>query len=449
MRALIVGGGLVGSTLAARLTQDGHDVVLIEQSSSQISQLSERLDVQVIQGNGGSVADLRRAGITDCDALFACTSSDETNMVVAFVGSAIFGVPRVVARLREPHSENTFESLVETFSGDQVSVNPDRAAVEKILSLLPVPGAVDVSPFLDGRLLIAGFLIKPTSDFAGLLLSHLRLLFPHTPVLVVAMRRGERWWVPRGDDEIQAGDLVYFALDQVEMANVLALLGNQPSREHRVLVAGATRIGMLLAQRLEEQGVPVTLLDHRPAACAAAAGMLQQALVVEGSATSQELLVEEGVDHTLAFVACSEDHQANLVSCLLARRAGAAHTFALVDDRALAPLVGELGIDAVISPRLLTVGLVLQFVRRGSIRAAAALLEAHVEVVEVDLERGSPLLQGALRDLDLPRGVLVAAVGHAGTVTVPQGDARLPEGGRAVLVSSAEHARNLDAFLGG
>lgn len=439
---------MVGSTLAGRIAKDGHDVVLIEQSASRVQRLSEQLDVQVLPGNGGNVETLQRAGIAGCQSLFACTASDDTNMVVSFVASAIFGVPRVVARLREPESESTFQALVETFSGDQVSVNPERAAVEKILSLLPVPGAMDVSPFLDGRLLIAGFRIRPDSDFAGLLLSHFRLLFPHTPVLVVAIRRGDRWWVPHGDDEIRAGDLVYFALDRSEMGNVLELLGNRHSPERRVFVAGASRIGLLLAQRLESQGVPVTLLDHRPETCVTAAELLNQTMVVEGSPTNQDLLVEEGADHSAAFIACTENHQSNLVSCLLARRLGAAHTFALVDDSALAPLVGDLGIDAVISPRLLTVGLALQFFRSGRIRAAAALLEDHVEVVEVDLDPGSPLTQATLRDLPLPRGVLVAAVGHNGAVMLPRGEAQLPVGGRAVLVSSSDHARDLDAFLG-
>ena len=439
----------MGSTLAARLARDGHDVVLIEQSATRVGRLSEQLDAQVLSGNGASVETLRRAGIADCQTLFACTASDETNMVVSFVASAIFGVPQVVARLREPDSEHTFQTLVDTFSGDQVSVNPERAAVEKVLSLLPVPGAMDVSPFLDGRLLIAGFRVAPDSDFAGLLISHLRLLFPHTPVLVVAIRRGDHWRVPHGEDEIQAGDLVYFALDRDEMHNVLSLLGNRPTQERRVIVAGASRIGLLLAQRLEDQGVPVTLLDHRPDACISAAEALRHAMVVEGSPTDQQLLEEEGTDHTAAFVACTENHQSNLVSCLLARRLGAAHTFALVDDPALAPMVGELGIDAVISPRLLTVGLALQFFRRGRIRAAAALLEDHVEVVEVDLEAASPLTRGPLRELALPRGVLVAAVGYNGALLLPRGDAQLPVGGRAVLVSSSEHARDLDAFLGG
>ncbi len=447
MDAVVVGGGLVGSTLAERLSQDGHSVTVVEQSASQLRSLSDHLDVATVHGSGSSVDALRRAGIESCDVLFACTSSDEVNMVVALMGAAIFKVPRVVARLRAPEAEASFQVIADKLPGEHVSLNPELAAVEKILSLLPVPGAVDVSPFLDGRLLIAGFPIRQGSDFGGLLLSHMRLLFAEAPVMVVAIRRGSVWIVPHGDDEIRVGDLVYFALDRAEMTNVLALLGARPTTDRRVLIAGATRIGVAVAQRLEAKGTVVTLVEADEAACREAAATLQRAMVVQGSPTDRALLEEEGTPHAAAFIACTDDHQVNVVASLLARRLGAAHTFALVDDPALSGLVGELGIDAVISPRLLTVGLAAQFVRRGRVRAAAALLEDHVEVVEAEITAGGRLTRGMLRDLALPRGVLVPAILRDGGLLVPRGDDRLQAGDRAVLAITAERAVELDAVL--
>ncbi len=447
MRVIVVGGGLVGSTLAAKLSGDGHDVVLVEQSRELITDLNEQLDVQTICGNGSTIPVLMQAGIEDADLVLATTDSDAANMVVALVGSVIFKVPMVAARLRDPGHEEGFRRIAREPGGERVAINPDMAAVDKILSLLPVPGAVDVVSFFDGNLLVAGFHIRPRSEFAGLMLSHLRLLFPATPMLVVAIRRDGHWRVPYGDDEIRAGDLVYFAMDPAELDNVLTLLGLHRGAERRVMIAGATRIGISLAKRLEEDGVPVTLIDERREACNDAAGVLADTLVIHGSPTNRELLREEGADRVAGFVACTDYHEENVVACLLAGKMGSAHTFALVDNAALSSLVGELGIDAIISPRLLSVSLALHFARKGRITAVAALLEDSVEVFEVEAAEGSRLVRSPLSGLGLPRGILVVAVRRGERIFIPSGSDRIEAGDQVVVAASAEVASRLDAVL--
>ena len=449
MKAIVVGGGLVGSTLAEKLARDGNDVIVVEQNRELIADLNERLDIQTIHGNGATIPVLMQAGIENADLLLATTNSDEANMVVALVGSVIFKVPRVAARLRDPEHEEGFRRIAREPGGDRVAINPDMAAVDKILSLMPVPGAVDVVSFFDGKLLVAGFHIKPGSEFAGLLLSHLRLLFPATPVLVVAIRRDGRWRVPYGDDEIRAGDLVYFAVDPAELDNVLVLLGVRRGAERRVMVAGATRIGVNLSRRLEEDGVPVTLIDERREACEKAAATLDDTLVIHGSPTDRELLREEGAERVEGFVACTDGHEENVVACLLAGRMGAAHTFALVDNAALSGLVGDLGIDAVISPRLLSVSLALQFARKGRIKAVAALLEDSVEVFEVEAAEGSRLVRSPLSELGLPRGMLLVAVQRDDRIFIPGGEDRIEPGDQVIVAATSETAPRLDDFIGG
>ena len=447
MQVIVVGGGLVGSTLAEKLAGDGHDVVLVEQNRELIADLNERLDVQTIHGNGATIPVLMKAGIENADLLLATTNSDEANMVVALVGSVIFKVPRVAARLRDPGHEEGFRRIAREPGGERVAINPDMAAVDKILSLMPVPGAVDVASFFDGKLLVAGFHIKPGSEFAGLMLSHLRLLFPATPVLVVAIRRDGRWRVPYGEDEIRADDLVYFAMDPTELNNMLVLLGVRRGAERRVMVAGATRIGVNLSRRLEEDGVPVTLIDERREACEKAAAALEDTLVIHGSPTDRELLREEGADRVEGFVACTDGHEENVVACLLAGRMGAAHTFALVDNAALSSLVGDLGIDAIISPRLLSVSLALQFARKGRIKSVAALLEDSVEVFEVEAAEGSRLVRSPLSKLGLPRGILLVAVHRDDRIFIPGGDDRIEPGDQVIVAAAAEMASRLDDVL--
>ena len=170
-------------------------------------------------------------------------------------------------------------------------------------------------------------------------------------------------------------------------------------------------------------------------------------MVIHGSPTDRERLVEEGAERVDDFVACTDDHEENVVACLLARRLGAAHTFALVDNAALAGLIGEVGIDAVISPRLLSVSLALQFARKGRVKAVAALLDDAVEVFEVEAGPGCRLIQQPLAKLGLPRGVLVAALRRGDRILVPTGADRIWENDSVLLITTTKAAAKLDDFL--
>lgn len=449
MNVIIVGGGLVGSTLAAKLARDGVDVTLIERDPAKVRDLSEHLDVHVIEGNGAGAPVLRRAGIDGAHLLVATTDSGEVNMVVALLGASLFRVPRVVARLRDPELAEGFALINRQRPDDYVQVDPDAAAVDRILNLLEVPGAVDMVRFLGGRVLLAGFRMPSSSDFVGLTLSHVRLMFPAASALVAVIQRGEEWIIPDGRAEIRAGDLVYFAMARDQLDNVLSLIETRPERGDKVMIAGASRIGLELARRLEKGAGSVVLVEESKEKARAAEAILQRTLVICGVVTDREVLEEEDIGRVSTFIAVTEDHEINLVAGLLAKRLGAQRAFAMVDNPALANLIGEIGIDAVISPRLLAVGLMLQHIRRGRIRSAAALLEDKVEVIEAEALRGSRLTSAKLIDLGLPRGVVIAALARGEQLLMPRGEDRIEPGDEVLIVTTSARARSLDTFLTG
>lgn len=447
MTIVIVGGGLVGSTLAAKLAQDGHDVVLVEASAEQVHELESSLDVQLVRGNGATAPVLRRAGIQRADLVVATTDSDEVNMTVGLLATELFRVPRVVVRLRDEGHAEGFALIGEHDPGKHVRVNPEAAAVDRIFALLEVPGAVDVVSFLNDQVILAGFRIGASSDFTGLSLSHMRLLFPATPTVVTAIQRDEEWIIPSGAEEIKAGDLVYFSIAREEVRDVVALIGPTLVEGGRVMIAGADRIGLALAERLERSGTEVVLVEADMDRARNAEAVLQRTLVIRGQVTDRQLLEEENIDRVSTFVALTGDQEVNLVSSLLAKRLGARRAFALVDNPALANLIGDVGIDAVISPRLLAVGLTLQHIRRGRVRAAAALLEDKVEVMEVEAEIGSRLTSNTLAAIDLPAGVVVAAIQRGTRLLVPGGEDRVEAGDRVLVVTTTEKAGHLDEYL--
>ena len=447
MQILIVGAGLVGSTLAEKLSRDGHDVSVIDSSPSTVRELSETQDVQVIEGSGSKASDLRRAGIEKADLVIATTNSDEVNMIVCLLASSLFDVARIVVRLRDPGHAEAFSLINRERPSDRMCINPDEVAVDRIADLLEVPGAVDVVSFMEGRLLVAGFRITPNSDFVGLRVSDMNLLFAGTPTLAVAIHRLDEWIIPHGDEQIGSGDLVYFAIHREQLHDVLTLVGVPRDQRRDVMIAGATPIGLALARRLEQMEFKVVLIEEDKELAQDASEELENAIVIHGRVTDQALLEEEDIERISTFAAVTADHETNLVAGLLAKRLGAGRAVVLVDNPALVDLVGQIGIDAIISPRVLLIGLTLQHIRGRRVRSVAQLLEDRIEIVEAEVEKGGKLASGPLSEIELPRGVLVAALRRKEQLLLPRGADRAQPGDRVLLITTTENAPKLADYL--
>jgi trk system potassium uptake protein TrkA len=447
MRILIVGGGLVGSTLAEKLAQTGHDVSVIDGDPARVAELSNTLDARVIAGNGATAPLLRRAGIEEADLVVATSDRDEVNMIVGLLASVLFEVPRIIVRLRDPNHRETFNLINQMDSTDHVCVNPDEVAVDRIASLLRVPGAVDVMSFLEDQLLVAGFRIGKSSDFVGLRVSDMNLMFAESPSLAVAIERGDDWIIPHADETIAAGDLVYFAISREHVQAVLELVGVPKDMRGDVMVAGASPIGMQLARRLGALDVRVVLIEEDEERANTASEELREATIVRGSITSKALLEEEDIGRISTFVAVTDDHGANLVAGLLAKRLGAGRALVLVDNPELVALVGQVGIDAIISPRLLVIGMTLRHILGQQVHSAAQLLEDRIEVVEVEVDKGSALTRGTLSEVKLPRGVLVAALRRDESLLVPRGSDSARPGDHVLLITTTENEPRLARFL--
>jgi trk system potassium uptake protein TrkA len=447
MRIVIVGGGLVGETLAEKLSRDGHDISLIEKDAGTARALDERLDVQVLQGNGAKARVLRAAGIEEAELVVAMSNSDETNMIVGLLAASLFRVSHIVVRLRDPDHMEGFALVSRDRPFEHVCVDPEAAAVDRIASLLEVPSALDVVEFMDGKLVMAAFKIRVDSDFVDQPVSFMRLAFAGTPSVVAAIDRSGDWIVPHGDEEIRADDIVYFAIAREHLEDVVSLVGVHEERRRTVMIAGASRIGLELARRLEGHEGRVVLIEQDPELARMAADQLEQTLVVRGRATDRALLVEEDVDRVATFVAATADHESNLVAGLLAKRLGAARAFALVDNPALVNLMGDVGIDAIISPRLLAIGLTLQHIHGAGVRTVAPLLEDRVEVVEAEAAKGSPITRGTIAEVGLERGVLIAALRRGEELLLPSGEDRVEPGDLVLIITTTDQAPKVAKYL--
>jgi trk system potassium uptake protein TrkA len=255
--------------------------------------------------------------------------------------------------------------------------------------------------------------------------------------------------VPTPDDQMQAGDEVYFVAETAHLARALAAFGHEEPEARRLIIVGGGNIGLHLAQALEAEhrGIQVKLIEIDKRRAELVSQALQRSIVINGDALDVEVLAEANVRATETIIAVSNDDEVNILTSLLAKRFGCQRSVTLINKTTYAPLLGTLGIDAVVSPRGITVSSILQHVRRGRIRSVHSLGEGFGEIIEADALETSSLVGTPLRESRLPPGVIVGALVRDRTVVIPRGDTVIRPGDRVVIFAAAETVKRIEKLF--
>ncbi len=430
MSILIIGGGDIGATLAERLSSENKDVVLVESDEKRVRQLQEVADVQVVHGNGANPRVMREAGLDEADMLIAVTSSDEVNLVACLVASKATVIPTKIARVRDP---DLALAVPEMFGDDplDLNINPEEVAAKGILRTLSVPGAVEVIEFAEGRVQVVAFSVDRPCAAVGVVLRDLK------PKLgidcnILAMSRQDELLIPRGDSEIRRGDLLYAAGSPASLGALAELLEKERRDARRIIISGGGNISYYLALLLEERDIAPKILESDPDRCKFLVERLKKSVVLQGSGTDRDLLREEGIESADAFLALTRDEEENILSSLLAKRAGAALVMANMNKPSYAPLAAALGIDAVVSPKQAAVSAILHFIRKGKVEAVVTVGEEAAEALEIVVLETSELAGKPLCEADL-RDAVVGAIVRGDDVIIPAGDDVIQVGDHVVL----------------
>ena len=442
MRVIIVGAGEVGFNTALMLSREEHDVVLIEQDETLVERATEQLDALTIQGNGASPRLLAEAGVKKSDLLIATTNSDEVNIIACLAAKAQ-GVPRTVARLHNPDYYDPREPIERDMFKIDFVIHTEQMAAEEIREALLVPGATNVETFAEDRIEVAEVILNTGSPIVGLPIRHIEL--PEQSLIVGIVRNGEAL-VPRGDTVLGARDHVFLIGEQRHIGRIVGAVTTDTATVREVMIFGGGRIGLRLALALEQVGISVKVIERDEARARYVASQLHKGLVLHEDGTSQDLLLQEGIDRMDAFVAVTGDDRANLLAAMYARRLGARQTIAGISRGEFAPLADALGVDITISPRLLAAGAILRFVRRGDV-VAVTLLESGAEMMELRVPQGSQVAGRPLSKVGFPQGALVGAILREGKVIIPSGREAMKPGDDAVVFTLQEDVSKVERLF--
>ena len=434
MRIVVAGAGKLGYSVAELLADDEFDVVVIENDPKRKDVVQNSLDVLVIEGNACSPTTFRDPDIRNADVLIACTDSDEVNMITCMMAKNN-GIKHTVARIRNvDYAINSPEMLNNEMKIDLI-LNPERITAAEIDHILMTPSALNVDDFAEGKVRMFEAKLKENSPYANIPLKYLKI---PNDILVAMLFRKHKMIIPRGNDMLLPGDNVYFVGKQEAILEFEQNFTNTYEKLEKALIIGAGRTGRFLAPMLEKQGLMVKVIEKNKERCQMLAAMLEKGLVLCGDGTDIDLLTEEGVSEADVVVCITEDDKLNLLLALLAKHLGAKKTIVRVTRNEYIELMEKVGVDVVLSSRLLSAGEVLRFVRKGGIVSVSLLEGAQAEALEIIVAAGSEVEGKALRNIKLPQECLICAIVHENEAIIPNGDTVLNANDRIILFAKSE-----------
>ena len=440
MRIIVIGAGKVGYTLAGHLTQEEHDVIVIDKDDDVIERCSGSLDVICIKGNGANAKILLEAGVDKADIVIASTASDESNMLSCLIAKRL-GAGYTIARIRDPEF-NESQTLLQNELGIDVAINPERATALEISRLLRYPFAGSIESFAKGQVEMVDFRAQVKDKIVGIPMKDLAQKVPNLPRILFAMvERSNGVIIPDGSFRILPGDKVFVSGDMVGITNFFRFLGRYTQKIRSVMILGGGRISYYLSRIIVPMGIHVTLFELNEEKARRLSELLPKVDVIYGDGTDQDLLQEQGLSQVDAFISLSNRDEENLMTALYASRSGVPKIIAKNSRMTYMDILNDLGLDSVISPQTITSSTILRYVRAREnsngdhIERLYKLIDGKAEAIEFVARKGDPYIGIPLKDLHTRKGSLVSVIVHQGKIIIPFGNDHIEEEDHVIIVS--------------
>ena len=431
MRVVIVGAGKLGYTIAELLSSEQMEVVVIDKDENQLTAIKNNLDVLTIVANGASPITMDDPDVNGADIFIAVTAIDEVNMVACILAKK-HGIRHTIARIRDMQFLSEAKDYLKKNFDIDLMLNPEMIAAHEIYRILMTPAALDVDEFAGGKVRLFEVKIRKDSKYIDIPFKKLQL---PAGVLAGLIFRDHQMIIPHGDDCLQVDDNAYFIGFPAEIQKFSANFVQRNSRKlERVMIIGAGRIARTLSVMLINAGVNVKVIEKDRERCEDIAQLLSgDSIAIYGDGTNVDLLAQEGVASADVIVCLTKDDKLNLMMALLAKHMGAKKTVVRVYRTEYAELIEQVGVDVVISARLLSASEVLAFARRGGVVSVSILEGARAEAVEVIVQSGAKVAGKKLMDVRLPKSCLVCAYVRKNKAAIPNGHTILEPGDRTIL----------------
>lgn len=450
MKIVIIGDGKVGYKLAKQLSSEKYDIILIDNNEEKLRKSIERMDVFCVAGEGGSVEVQQRADVPHADLVIACTSTDECNMLSCLIARRL-GARHTIARVRNPIYYKQIDFLKKDLHLSMV-VNPELIVAGDITRLLLFPDASKVETFVKGRVELVEFPIH-CRKLEGLSLSELYARF-QVQVLVCAVESGETVLIPDGDYILKAGDKLHIAASHQNMEQFFKKIALRKEKIKNAMICGGGRVAYYLASQLCNLGMNVKIIERNRERCEELCELLPKATIINGDATEHDLLIEEGIEKTDAFIALTGMDEENIIMSLFASKQSVSKVIVKINEDRRAMMIDELGLDSIVSAKTATADAILGYVRArrnsqcsANVETMYQLLDGRVEALEFIIKSENAYTGVPLKDLNLKVNNIIACIARGRKIIIPNGDDSIQVGDSVVIITMTKQIRDLDDIL--
>ena len=449
MNIIICGAGRVGFTIAKQLSEQGHSITVIDQSSEDIQKIDDSLDVKAIVGKATYPTILEKANASEADMIIAVTRNDEINMVICQIAFSIFNIPKKIARIRSQDYLNPKFTTVynkENLPID-VIISPELEIAKSIQRKLEAPGSLDSVPFADNRIRLLEILINENCNLINIKLNELTKKHPNLDANIIGIIRGVKFLIPKKNDDIQKNDKIYVIINSTQMSQTLEAFGHNEKISKKILIVGGGNIGFNLAKNLEESldSPRVKIVEKNKDRSEFLANELNKTIVINGDALDDEVLIEANLEEAETVLALTNDDEDNLMVSVLVekfakddKKLDNKRTMALINKPNYSLLQSSLKIDDLIDPRMNTVSSILKHIHKGTIETAYTIMNGEYEVIEAEIIETSELINKELKNSNLPEEIRIGAVLREDKVIIPRSNFVFQKDDRVVFLAKKD-----------
>ena len=451
MKIVIVGAGEVGSHLAKMLGHEGGDVTVIDSDAARIAHLRSVADAATIVGNPSSIEVLKSAGVQKADLFVAVFpfATQEMNIVCAILAKNL-GAKKVTARINDENFLNPENKILFKDMGIELLFYPEKIAAEEIVDQLRHSGSSEYMDFAHGKLQIAVFKIEEDSQLLDLKLGEFvaKVGDAAENFRIIAISRDEQTLIPKFDTKFLYHDLVFTISRREGIPTLLHLFGKSNVEVDKVMILGGSQTGELVAKALCGQVSEIKLIEKDKARCVELSEKLDDKIqVVNGDGRNTDFLLEESIKDYDAFVAVTDNDEANILACVVAKRFGIEKTVAEVENIEYIHLAEEMGVDTVINKKLITAGRIFRFTLSGKARFVKYMSGTNAEILEYTVAPDSAITRAPLKDLGFPVNAIVGGVIRGSESFIAVGDTQIEPYDRVAVFALPESVKEVDRFF--
>jgi len=408
MKIIIAGAGAVGAHLAKMLSQENHDIILLDPDENKLRNIGSNLDVMTRTGSATSITDLMDCNIKKTDLFIAVATLEDTNITASILSKRL-GAKKTIARI--DNQEYLYSKHREHFveMGIDYMIYPERIASREIVGLLHQTGSSELVDFSGGKLSLFVIRLEDDSRLINLSLTELSTDTEQHDFMAVAITRKGDTIIPTGDFVFNAGDVVYIVATPEGIINLEKYTGKKKYEVRNIMILGGSRIGMLTAKEIGSQN-SIKLIERNREKSYYLSNVLNNTLVINGDGRDINLLIEEGLDKMDAFIAVTGDAEINILSCLLAKKLGVRKTIAEIENMDYIALAENMGIDTIINKKMIAASRIFRFTTSEAVSNVKCLTGTAAEVLEYVVKPNVKITEATLNQLNFPENSIIGGV---------------------------------------